>query len=656
MRFRQIPLSLMVLIVLAYIAALQGQGVAGQSVAEEPPSAPKYDTYVKAPPPQEFLQRLRKTHPRLILLDEELPKIKAFLEQDVRGKAWYRNARERAEELYARPVVKHELPDGRRLLSISRDVLDRMYHWCFFYRMEKDKKWLDRAWREMEVVAEFPDWNPSHYLDTAEMMHALAIGYDWLYQDLTEAQRKVIREALWRHGLRLSYSAYKGLKAEGQQSWTTVTNNWNFVCNGGSSIAAMALLDEMPDECSEVLYHAFQRIQIPLQGFEPDGAWWEGLGYWGYSMRYFCPYLRALETAFGTDFGFIEALKNTGFAKAGDFPVYLVSPFGTNFNFADSGSDTSHFSHWALFYLADKFENPLYQSFQEERTSGGLQDILYFRDLGKSGNLAAMPLDKHFRGAELASMRSSWTDPNALFVAIKCGKNGISHAHQDLGSFIFYALGERWFIDPGTESQTYLSHQHHLPRSHFYRIREEGHNTLVFNPDEGFSQSGSGTSKIIRMVSSADEAFAIADLTDAYRRHGVSVKRGYRLTQGRSVFLVQDEIESDHDNEVWWFAHSAAGTKFSLTDNGRHATLERSGKTCHVYLLAPSDAVFQVMDAKPLPSSPNPSIQNPNQDMKKLAIHLPKVQNVTLAVLFVPVPSGQRPSVTTLPIRPLENW
>ena len=26
----------------------------------------------------------------------------------------------------------------------------------------------------------FPDWNPKEFLDTAEMTHAVAIGYDWL--------------------------------------------------------------------------------------------------------------------------------------------------------------------------------------------------------------------------------------------------------------------------------------------------------------------------------------------------------------------------------------------------------------------------------------------------------------------------------------------
>jgi hypothetical protein len=648
------------------------------------------DKYVTEPARDDFLKHLRREHPRLILLDEDLPRIKAFVSSDPRGKAWYENARRTAEALYARPVSEHQLPDGRRLLSVSREVLNRIYHWGFFYRMEGDRKWLDRAWQEIQAVVDFPDWNPSHYLDTAEMMHAIGIGYDWFYRDLTDAQRKTIRDGLWQHGLRLSYAAYMGLPGDGSQGWRSVENNWNFVCNGGSSLAALAVLDEMPQPCSEILHAAFQYIQIPLHHFEPDGAWWEGIGYWGYSMRYLLAYLQALQTACGTDFGFVEALRGcekmglapsrhgenpgksavakvpvpifpqplrgTGFSQAGDFPVYLVSPLGGIYNFADSGSGGGTYQHWGLFYLADKFRNPLYQHFQEQATRGTLDDILYYRPLPSELAIGDVPLDKHFRVTEVATMRSAWTDRDALFVGIKCGRNGIAHAHQDLGSFVFYGLGEPWLIDLGTERQTYLAHQHRLPKSAFYRIREEGHNTLVFNPDKNFSQDPRGHSQIVRFESSPDEVFAIADLTDAYRQHADCVKRGYRLLDDRRALLVQDEIQSQRANELWWFAHGGAGIKYVLSEDGRRVTLARNGKTCYVSLLTPAEAKFTVMDAQPLPTSPNPGIQNPNKGLRKLAVHLPDAKNVTLAVLLMPANDTDPEPALQRELTPLDAW
>lgn len=615
----------------------------------------KAKKYVTEPDREAFLAKLRPNHPRLILLNEDFPPLRRFIENDPRGQAWYRNAKAEAERLYEKPVREHELPDGRRLLSISRDVVNRMYHWGFMYRMEGDRKWLDRAVQEMEAVVAFPDWNPDHYLDTAEMMHAIAIGYDWFYNDLTDEQRKTIREGLWRHGLRLSHAAYMGLEAEGQQHWRRNTNNWNFVCNGGSSLAAMAVLDEMPEPCTEILHSGFQYIQIPLEHFEPDGAWWEGITYWGYSMRYLLPYLRGLETSFGTDFGFVESLQGTGFEHAGDFPVYLTSPLGGTFNFADSGSG-SHFQHSHLFYLASRFNNPLYEHFQLQQTSGGLNDLLYYAPILSNASIDDLPLDRYFRKTEVATMRSAWADRNALFVGIKCGKNGIAHAHQDLGSFIFYALGEKWLIDLGSERETYQSHRHGLPRSHFYRIREEGHNTLVINPNNGYSQGPKASAEIVHFDSASDEALAIADLTEAYREHADSVLRGYRLMNGRTALLVQDEVTLKQPGDIWWFAHGTKGAEYSIDEQGATVTIRRGDKYCEAKLLSPSNARLMVLSATPLPGSPNPDIQEQNDGIKKLAIHLPDTKEATIAVQFTPYMSGDTPLETASDAKPLEEW
>ena len=253
-------------------------------------------------------------------------------------------------------------------------------------------------------------------------------------------------------------------------------------------------------------------------------------------------------------------------------------------------------------------------------------------------------------------MRSSWTDPDAAFVGIKCGKNGIAHAHQDLGSFIFYALGEKWLIDLGTEHQTYLTHQHGLPRTEFYRIREEGHNTLVFDPGPKFSQGTKASSTIERFETSPGDVFAIADLTDAYDKHATSAKRGYRLFANRTALLVQDEFTARQNSDVWWFAHGTKGTDYSLDDSGKIVTLRRGKKLCRAHLLAPADAKLQVIDAKPLPTSPNPDIQEPNEGMKKLALHLPNTKQATIAVLFVPQPTEATPADLNKTISPLQDW
>ncbi|MCC7493880.1 MAG: discoidin domain-containing protein [Fimbriimonadaceae bacterium] len=615
-----------------------------------------YRKYVDSPPATAWLQRLRRQHPRLILLDEQLPALRQRIATDPLCRGWYANVQQQAAALAAKPVRKHELPDGRRLLSISRDVLDRIYHWGLVYRLDGGAQWRERAWQELQAVVNYPDWNPAHYLDTAEMMHAVAIGYDWFYQDWTPAQRQTLREGLWKHGLRLSHASYSGQKAEGGQGWKTVTNNWNFVCNGGSGIAALAVLDELPDEGTTVLDTGFQCIQIPLQHFEPDGAWWEGIGYWGYSQRYLLSYLRALETACGTDFGLVKACANQGFGKSGDFPIYLSSPRNGYFNFADSGSGGGTYRHWAFFYLAARYQNPLYLDYQRRAANGTPEDLIYYEPFEAAGEAADAPLDRHFRGAEVVTLRGSWADPDAVFAGLKAGRNGIAHAHQDLGSFAWYALGEKWVMDLGTEGQTYQGHVHHLPSWHFYRIRAEGHNTLVFNPAEADSQNPRGDSKVQRFESAPHEALAVVDLTDAYRAHARQVTRGFRLFDQRRALQVQDEITAARPSEVWWFSHSDTNTKTTLAADGREAVLERNGKVCQALLLSPAGAQFEVLPAAPLPSSPNPSIQNQNKNMTKLAIHLRDVSSTTISVVYRARLASEPASVARPAVSAIADW
>jgi len=267
-----------------------------------------------------------------------------------------------------------------------------------------------------------------------------------------------------------------------------------------------------------------------------------------------------------------------------------------------------------------------------------------------------VPLDKYFRATEVVTARSSWTDPNALFLGVKSGRNGIAHAHQDLGSFIFYGLGEKWVQDMGTEGQTYQSHKHHLSHSQFYRIREEGHNTLVFNPGKGYSQDHKGKSTIVRFETSPSDVFAITDLTDPYRNYVTSAKRGYRLFNQRRALLVQDEIQAKQETDLWWFSHGTTGTVMTLAEGGREAIMERNGKLCHAYLLSPAGATFQVMDARPLPTSPDPDIQQQNKGVKKLAIHLPKAKNVTISVVMVPRYGFEPEPKPAVKPTPLGSW
>ena len=45
-------------------------------------------------------------------------------------------------------------------------------------------KYLHLAETEMLAIYSFSDWNPSHFLDVAEMTMVVSIGYDLLFNSL----------------------------------------------------------------------------------------------------------------------------------------------------------------------------------------------------------------------------------------------------------------------------------------------------------------------------------------------------------------------------------------------------------------------------------------------------------------------------------------
>jgi hypothetical protein len=600
---------------------------------------------VRIPPSGEILARLHREHPRLLATGADFARLKQRIAADPLLGRWHKALRERAERFLTEAPSRYEIPDGLRLLGTSRRVLDRVYTLALLYRLDKERKYADRAWQELQAAAGFPDWNPRHFLDTAEMTHAFAIGYDWLYDALEEEQRAALRAAILEKGLRPALTSYRG---EGTYGWWVKSrHNWNQVCNGGIGMGALAIGDAVPETAGEVLHAALQSLRLPMAQFAPDGAWDEGPGYWNYATSYNTIFLAALETALGTDFGFS---RTPGFAETGFFPIYLTGPLGQTFNYADGGEGRVPAPQ--MFWLARTLDRPVYAWYQRQVASPAPLDLLWLDPRGESPRATGLALDRHFRGVEVATFRSAWEDRDALFVGFKAGDNKANHSNLDLGSFVLDALGTRWAVDLGADNYNlpgYFGRQ----RWSYYRMRAEGHNTLVLNPGAEPDQDPAAAASITAFRSTPEKASAIADLTAAYARHARRVKRGVALLERRHL-LVQDEVQAEEPADVWWFLHTPAEPQVS--DDGAAATLKRGEQRLWLRILSPQGARFTVTAAQPLPSSPRPEGQAKNDGIRKLAIHRAGVTDLRLAVLLAPLRPGEAPPTRLPEVAPLAKW
>ncbi|MFO8013018.1 MAG: heparinase II/III family protein [Phycisphaerae bacterium] len=578
----------------------------------------------------EILRPLRTGHPRIWITPDALKALRQAVRPGGPRHKVFAEVKEEADRLLKRRGTVEYKIVGPRLLSQSRRCLSRVQTLGLTYLLTGEAKYAERAWRELEAASAFPDWNPSHFLDTAEMSCAFGIGYDWLYHWMDEAKRRTVREALLEKGLARGLDAYRGKARWGW--WTRSTHNWSQVCNGGLAVGALAVADEAPDVAAEILTSGLKAVDGAMKNFGPDGSWNEGPGYWGYTLRYTSNYMAALQSALGTMHGLQET---DGLDEAGTFRVYFVGPTNRVFNFADAHDGAGR--RPSMFWLARVYDEPVYAWHHRQRMDGEAKDVLWYVGEGRSPKDAGWPLHKHFRRDHVVFFRSAWQAPHALWVGFKGGDNRANHSHLDLGSFVLDALGVRWAVDLGSDN-------YNLPgyfggkRWTYYRLRTESHNTLLI---DGKNQPPKAKAPVTHFRAGADDACAVVELSAAYPMCK-RVRRGMAML-GRRAVLVQDEVEAEKPVEVLWGMVTRAEPKI---ENGR-VVLERDGKRLYGRVLAPEGARFDTVSANP----PKPQRQQP--DAVKLVVRLPeKVTEVRLAVTFSP----DAKALGRVEVRPLEGW
>jgi len=280
-------------------------------------------------------------HPRILLQKGEEKALKKVIMKDAVWKDIHQSLVDEAGEIVKLPL-NERIKTGRRLLSVSRENLRRIFILSYAYRMTGKSEFLKRAESEMLKAASFSDWNPSHFLDVGEMTMALAIGYDWLYPQLSEQTKREIENAIVEKGLKPSFD-------ERYNWFVNAVHNWSQVCHAGVTYGALAIWEKEPELSRTVINRAIDKISIPMGHYAPDGAYPEGIGYWDYGTSFNVMFLSAIEKAFGTDYGLSEL---PGFLKTGEYILHAVTPNLKNFAYSDNGGTA--FLAPTMFWFYDK--------------------------------------------------------------------------------------------------------------------------------------------------------------------------------------------------------------------------------------------------------------------------------------------------------------
>ena len=590
-------------------------------------------------------------HPRILLFSGEEAAIRQTISSDTVWRNVHHVIISASDSLLVKEPIKR-IQIGRRLLDKSREAIRRLFYLSYAYRTTSDKKYFLRAEKELLTISAFSDWNPSHFLDVAEMTLAVSIGYDWLYNELSPASRETIREAILKKGLEPSLnSKYNG--------WLTVEHNWNQVCNAGMTYGAMAIYESQPELARKIINRAIGAIVLPMKDYAPDGIYPEGYGYWGYGTSFNVLFISAVEKLFGSDFG-LNAMP--GFLKTAGFLEGMTGPSGKPFNYSDAGGNGGF--HPAMFWLSKKINDPtvlweekryLLRNSPQALVDDRLLPAALLWNGGVTMDKITAPASTFWTGNgknPMVLMRTSWTDSNALYVAMKGGSVSINHAHMDVGSFIMEADGVRWAMDFGMQDYESLESKgiqlfgrtQDAQRWTVFRLTNLVHNTLAINNQH---QLVTGTAPITKSGSNPSFMFAVTDLSQIYSNQVAKSVRGIAIVDQNHV-VVRDEIETlDTITTIRWTMLTPASAKIV---GKNQIELTKNGKTLLLQVKAKGKIEMKTWSTDPPHDYDAP---NPGTTLVGFEITLPANSKTALNVSLLP---GKTSTKRLKNLLPLEKW
>ncbi|MCQ2165763.1 MAG: heparinase II/III family protein [Bacteroidales bacterium] len=493
-------------------------------------------------------------HPRLLMKAGDEQVIRMALETE--GKEYVRVVHdlimEYADSTLRLPCMERTDTDGH-ILARCREVEKRILCLSYAYRMTGDKKWLHRAESEILNGCNYRDWDPAHWLDTAEMMIALTIGYDWLYNDLSPKTRRLVEKSL----------VEKGMETAEGQAFYTVNHNWNQVCNCAMVMSSLAIYETDPSQMDRYIRRSLESNPRAMSVYAPDGAYPEGNTYWGYGTSYQILMIEALRTALGTDYGIPQS---EGFLKSGNYIKYLATPAGRCFSFYDS--NTSQICHLMTFWFSKETGDPSLCHLEKQMLLSGKVvtpdrwwpcAVQLLSRVDEEGE-GFCPRNTMYAGGinPIWVYRSGWDSPDDTYLAVKGGNPCNNHGHVDNGSFFYEKYGVLWAADLGMQSYgTFYKYGIALgdrsqngQRWSIFRVGKYAHNILILNDENPYVN---GFAPIVESWDDVGSRGCRVDLTETYRNSAASVSRTVVSEDADAKVVVKDSIAAGAEDidAVW---------------------------------------------------------------------------------------------------------
>ncbi len=531
-------------------------------------------------------------HPRLLFTPNEEIQVRKLIKENQEAKELANFLKKRADSLIMLAQIPYEMNRYGNMLYTSRAYVERLGTLALAYRLYGEKKYLNAAEQILQWVCNYPDWDPKHYLDTAEMTTAVAIAYDWLYTALPASTKKLVKKSIYKNAITRVLQEYE--KGE-LGSWAKRETNWNVVCNTGMVLGALAVAEDYPQEARTILENAARFMPNCLKHFAPDGVCYEGPSYWGYTASYLSLYLKAV-TDNGGDKGKIGQLP--GIEHTALYYKRTLSPSGRIFNFANAHEEPLNTPAFFLFSklyhqpeVAEWYRGEIQKTIRKQQP---LHQLFYLSlpwyDNTHPNPQAALPKLEVYHNSinDIIVVNGKRNVQGSIFLTAKGGEPMQAHQQMDCGTFVLESEGVRWTDDLGSDDYNLPGFWDYKPggqRWKYFRNNNLSHNTISIDHQV---QYAAGKAFVCEEKTDIAQPYAKLDMTSLYKNQAESVFRTFTLTDDQTV-EVKDEIKlSDTQSTVSW----SVITKATVETNGNKAHLTHNGKHFFIQIVSPTNATF----------------------------------------------------------------
>lgn len=438
----------------------------------------------------------------------------------------------------------------------ARQILERT---SFVYVLTRDPRQLEVAKLAMRRIMDYKRWD--YFLEggkdtialqrASEATVAMSFARDWLADALTAKEIDEIEAQIAGKGAPACYRTLYGMKypdrvkgwgfdPEDDYQYRYNLSRWPFILNAtnlkvipiaGLGVAACLLHGRHP-QADQWLNMARQSARAFSTMFGTDGAYDEGVSYWGYTALHLTLFAEVMYRTLGIDDrDLINYPGTVRYALCMSMPTIDHPDDCVNFGDASIVGDTA-VAAWVAHNHKDGVAQYVATSVGEVKHHCG---IIWYDDTIPETAPGPGLLDVRLSN-DLVVSRTGW-DVQSSVLAMRSGPPA-NHEHADRNSIVFKAYGERLFHDPFKAAYSYT-----LP-DWLLRQTEAHTSVLIDGKGHQYHDGHEGTNsswafaRIMAYAAGNNRMTVTSDATDAYQLVNENVLKVMRTL----VFLKPDVV------------------------------------------------------------------------------------------------------------------